>query len=144
MVNNYSSRIMSKKIPTPEFVAMLRAQQGKRAVYRGTGVLAPVIIEEVRCGADFEARLVAVDGIVLWLSQEMPQYPKVITVGAAWELLNADHLEWSFAFPGCCWRVQLDAVACDAVVRLCHEKSELATDVLFELADRVCMATKPA
>jgi hypothetical protein len=141
---NYSVSRLSEKLPTPQLVEMLRAQQGKRAVYRGTGVLAPVLIEEVRCGADFEARLVAVEGIVLWLSKEMPQYPKVITVGAAWELLNADHLAWSFAFPGCCWRVQLNSAACDAVVRLCHEQSQLDREVLFELADQVCMATKPA
>jgi hypothetical protein len=132
---------MSEKLPTPQFVAMLRAQAGKRAVYRGTGVLAPVIIEEVRCGADFEAKLVAVDGIVLWLSQEIPQYPKILKVGAAWGLLNADHHEWSFAFPGCCWRVQLNEAACHAVVRLCHERSELAPEFLFGLADRVCTAT---
>jgi hypothetical protein len=141
---NYSSRALSEKLPTPEFVDMLRGQTGKRAVYRGTGVLAPVTIDEVRCGSDFEAKLVAVEGIVLWLSQETPQYPKVLKVVAAWELLNADHHEWSLAFPGCCWRVQFSEAACDAVVRLCHEKSQLDPKALFGLADRVCMATKPA
>jgi hypothetical protein len=73
---------MSEKLPTPQFVAMLRAQAGKRGVYRATGVLAPVIIEEVRCGADFEAKLVPVEGIVLYFGKAAPQYPEVLNVGA--------------------------------------------------------------
>lgn len=141
---NYSSSIQSEKLPTPEFVAMLRAQAGKRAVYRGTGVLAPVIIEEVRCGSSFEAKLVPVEGIVLYFGKAAPQYPEMLNVGAAWELLDADSHRWLLVLSGCCWRVQLNEAACDAVVRLCHERTELAPDVLFGLADRVCMATKPA
>jgi len=138
---NYSSRILSEKLPTPQFVEMLRTQAGRRAVYRGIGVLAPVIIEEVRCGSTFEAKLVPVAGIVLCSSKETHKFPELLSVGAAWGILDAGPHRWLVAISGCCWRVQLNEAACDAVVRLCHEKSELAPEFLFGLADRVCTAT---
>jgi hypothetical protein len=138
---NYSSRVLSEKLPTPQFVEMLRGQTGKRAVYRGTGVLAPVTIAEVRCGIAFEATLVPVAGIVLRGSKAPPELPEALNVGAAWGLLDADPHRWLVAMSGCCWRVQLSEAACDAVVRLYNERSDAAPEVLFRLADRVSMAT---
>jgi len=134
---------MSEMLPPQELVTLLRAQAGKRAVYRGSGVLAPVLIEEVRCGSTmFVAKLVPVAGIILCLGKPTSQVPKVLNVGAAWGLFDAGPHRWRVAISGCCWRVQLNEAACDAVVRLYHEESGLAPEILFGLADRVCLATK--
>ena len=109
---------------------------GKRAVYRATGFLIPVIIKEIVTEPHFEARLVAIDNIILTYDQRMPKMRTEFSVSAAWDYLRVEEDSWSFAQSGCVWRVIHKEEACEAVLRLCKEKAGLDPDILFQLADR--------
>ena len=117
-----------------EFLACL----GKRAVFRATGFLVPIKIEEILFEPHFKARLAAIDGIVLCYNRSLSGVLKpVFTVGAAWQELETRPKVWSLTVSGCCWKVILDEAGCDAVVRLCKEKAGLDPDVLFQMADLI-------
>jgi hypothetical protein len=116
---------------------MFMAYLGKRAVYRATGFLIPVTIEELHLEPDFGAKLAAIDGIALCYNNTLPRPKLVFTVSAAWSYLHVESHSWSLSVSGCCWRVILDEAGCDAVVKLCKEKAGLAPDVLFQMADLI-------
>src|ERR1039457_1573850 len=123
-------------LPDHNNVSSLMAQLGNRAVYRQTGFLVPVAIEKICCGPHFIVRLATIDGLCLVSSHGAPALNPVFYVGAAWEYLTADSQSWSFAC-GVYWRLVLDEVMCDAIVKMCHEKPDLDASVLFDLANRI-------
>jgi hypothetical protein len=133
---------MSDSQPTQQDREQFLQYLGKRAVFRETGSLIPVTIEEIRFEPDFEAKLAAVDGIVLSSSFRVPKGAPIFSVSAAWDYLRVEHDSWSFTMPLCVWRVILNETACDAVVRVCKERPGLDPDVLFKLAD--CVSKNPA
>ena len=100
------------------------AQLGNRAVYRQTGFLVPVAIEKICCGPHFIVRLATIDGLCLVSSRGAPPLNPIFQIAAAWEHLAVDSKSWSFACSGY-WRLKLDEVMCDAIVKLCQEKPDL-------------------
>jgi hypothetical protein len=123
-------------LPDNDKVSSLMAQLGKRAVYHQTGFLVPVTIEEICCGSHFFVSLATIDGLCLVSSPGAPALNPVFQIAAAWEYLAVDSKSWSFSCSGY-WRLKLDAVMCDAIVKMCHEKPDLDPSAQFDLANRI-------
>ena len=123
-------------LPDHDKVSSLMAQLGKRAVYRQTGFLVPVTIEEICCGPHFIVRLATIDGLCLVSSPGAPALNPVFQIAAAWEYLAVDSKSWSFSCSGY-WRLVLNEVICDTIVKLCQEKPDLDPCAQFELANRI-------
>jgi hypothetical protein len=106
---------------------------GKRVVFRETGFLVPAVITEISAEANLMVKMEAIDGIVLQPVPKPRPFPRTIRCGTAWNYLDVTPDEWS----GYCWRIFLNEAGCDAVLRLCWEKTGLDPKALFRLADLI-------
>jgi hypothetical protein len=115
---------------------MVLAQSGKRGVFRPTGFLIPVMVEEVDLRPEyFNAKLAAVDGIRLTSDGSDRNIGSQFGVGGAWEYMTIKPDCWSQSLPGGCWAVHFDETTCDRIVQLCRRNPKLRAIVLFRLAD---------
>jgi hypothetical protein len=119
--------------PTPGTKEKMMAYLGKRVVYRETGILAPAIIKEMTWKGPspyFEVKMEAIEGILL-SCHDFGDWQIPLEASCLWDPHIVKPYLWSFATTGCVWRIFLNETACDAVVKLCREKSGLDKKDLF-------------
>ena len=124
---------MSDDRPSAELIEWLRAQRGKRAVFRETGYVIPVTIEDIDCGSSLQIFLKPVDGIIVG-RMELPEAADGFSAGVAWDHFSATPERCSASVQGAAWGIKLDEALCAQVVQLVRQHTDMNRMELFRLA----------
>ena len=123
--------------PNPQTSEWLRAHLNKRAVFRDSGILIRVTVQEIRITpALLRVRLEKIEALMPSGRNRFPTR-KTFSVSGIWEHMTVERHLWSCSGQGCCWHIIPDESSFDAVSRLCEAEPGLDSAVLFALADYV-------
>jgi hypothetical protein len=122
---------------SPQTSELLLAHLNKRAVFRETGILILVTVQELRITlARLRVRLESLDQLMPGSRIKSPP-GRTFTVSGIWEVVTVQPHVWSCSAQGACWHVIPDESSFEAVRRLCETEPGLDSAVLFALADYV-------
>jgi hypothetical protein len=120
---------------TAESKASLKAYQGQHAVYRATGCLLPVTIDNVTITDRLlRAKLrPLISPLIRW--HNMPSFFEPFEAASVWKYVSIEPGEWNAPFIG--WYLTVKPGAYEAVLRLCEAEKTISPQMLFQLADFV-------
>jgi len=128
---------MNAPQPGPQTSELLMAQLNKRAMFRDSGILMLVAVQEISMTpARLRVRLEVLDGLTPAGRITFPP-GKTFTASGIWEYVTVRQDVWSCSAQGACWHVIPDESSFAAVRRLCEAEPDLNSAVLFHLADYV-------
>jgi len=123
--------------PSPQTSDLLMSLLNKRAVFRDSGILILVTVQEIRITpARLRVRLESYEELMPDSRIRSPS-GRTFTVSGVWENVTVQQHLWSNVGQGCAWHIIPNQSAFEAVRRLCETESGLDAAMLFALADFV-------